>query len=285
MGFLKNLLFEDETEVKNKKKAKKNKPKVKWSKKNIIITVLLSLGIFFIGIATIFALYIIFTAPDFDRDLLYNKEMTIINDKNGEEFARVGAQNRELVYYDELPEVLIDAIVATEDARFFQHNGLDIARFAKATIGQLLGRKGAGGASTLTMQVTKNTYTSTDAEGLSGIIRKFTDIYFSIFKIEKVYTKQEIIEFYVNAPWLGEDSWGVEAASQAYFGKSVKDLSLSEAALIAGIFNAPSAFDPYVYPENATQRRSVVLSSMVKQGYITEEQKKLAEEMPDKNIQ
>ena len=122
MGFLKNLLFEDETEVKNKKKAKKNKPKVKWSKKNIIITVLLSLGIFFIGIATIFALYIIFTAPDFDRDLLYNKEMTIINDKNGEEFARVGAQNRELVYYDELPEVLIDAIVATEDARFFQQN-------------------------------------------------------------------------------------------------------------------------------------------------------------------
>ena len=175
--------------------------------------------------------------------------------------------------------MLLDAIIATEDSRYFQHNGFDLPRFMKASAGQLLGNSDAGGASTLTMQVVKNNFTSTESSGFAGIVRKFTDIYMSIFKVEKNYTKEEIIEFYVNAPYLGSGSYGVEQASQTFFGKSVKDLSLVEAATIAGLFQAPGAYDPYVYPEKAQERRDQVLSLMERHGYITSEEKEIAEEI------
>ena len=122
------------------------------------------------------------------------------------------------------------------------------------------------------MQVVKNTFTSTEASGWDGIIRKFTDIYMSIFLVEKNYTKEEIIEFYVNDPYLGASSYGVEQASKSYFGKSVRDLTLTEAALLAGVFNAPGSYDPYVNPDLATQRRNTVLNLMVRHGYISEEE-------------
>lgn len=272
--------------VKSEKKAKplksgkeiNNKSKLrKYRIKNFILISLMILGI--TGISTIIAffLYIIFTTPQFDEKKLYNKESTVLLDINGNEYARLGAENRELVTYEELPQVLVDAIVATEDSRFFQHNGLDIARFAKATLGQLTGQAGAGGASTLTMQLAKQSFNGNEASGMAGIIRKFRDIYLSVFKIEKKYTKEEIIEFYVNTPCLGYNTYGVEQASQTYFGKSVRDLTLAEASLLAGIFNAPTAYNPFNSIEYATKRRSTVLNLMVNHGYITEEQKEEAE--------
>ena len=232
------------------------------------------------SIIIVFCGYIVITAPEFDTDKLYNKEASIFYYKDGDqwkEFARVGAEQRELKSYDELPEVLIDALVATEDARFFQHNGFDIIRFVKASFGQVTGEAGAGGASTLTMQVAKNTFSRDEqgrieSSGWKGIVRKFQDIYMSIFLIEKNYTKEEIIEFYVNAQFLGQNTYGVEQASQKYFGKSVKDLTLTEAALIVGIFNSPSTYNPYYSVELAQQRRDTVLNLMVKHGYITEDQ-------------
>jgi penicillin-binding protein 1A len=252
------------------KTSSKNFAKKKTGHK--VLIVVLFIAIIIVALTLIFGLYIMITAPDFDTDLLYNKESTVLLSNDGSEYARLGEENRELVSYDELPQVLVDAIVATEDSRYFQHNGFDIARFIKASFGQLAGNSGAGGASTLTMQVVKNTYTSTNNKGFKGVIRKFTDIYMSIFKVEKKYTKEEIIEFYVNAPWLGSGTYGVEQASLTYFGKSVKDLSLPEAALIAGIFNAPQTYNPFHSVENATSRRNVVLDLMYKHGYITKEQ-------------
>lgn len=263
-----------ETKVKKEVKKKDTKPKVKKEKKprkkigHKFLIILLTLGILGLGAALTFMLYIIITAPDFDSDQLYKNDSTTLLDINGNEYARLGVQNRDNVKYDELPQVLVDAIVATEDSRFFQHNGFDIGRFIKASIGQLGGNSGAGGASTLTMQIVKNTYTSTE----TSIIRKFTDIYMAIFKIEKKYTKEEIIEFYVNQPWLGSGAYGVEQASLTYFGKSVKDLSLPEAALIAGIFNAPGIQSPFVSLENAEARRNTVLDLMYRHNYITKEQ-------------
>ena len=264
------------------KRPNNNKPivieKTKRKKGNTgkIINAVLSFFMFFgiIGmiLVMVFCGYIVMSAPAFNTDLLYSSEASIFYDKDGNEFARVGAEQRELVYYDDLPEVLVDAIVATEDSRYFQHNGFDVVRFAKAAFGQVVGQSGAGGASTLTMQVVKNTFTSTNAVGFQGIVRKFTDIYMSIFLVEKNYTKEEIIEFYVNDPYLGAGSWGVEQASKAYFGKSVRDLTLAEAALIAGVFNAPDAYDPYKNIEYATQRRDTVLNLMVRHGYITKEE-------------
>src|SRR5574344_235864 len=264
--------------VKNKlvsiqKTVKEKIPKTKKITGHKALIFLLGIAIVIVSIVLVFGLYIIISAPEFDTELLYNKEATTLIDKNGNEYARLGSQNREIVSYDDLPQVLIDAIVATEDSRFFQHDGFDIARFMKASIGQLSGNSGAGGASTITMQLSKNTYTDAkQTHGISGIIRKFTDIYMSIFKVEKKYTKEEIIEFYVNAPWLGNGTYGVEQASKLYFGKSVKDLSLPEAAFIAGIFNAPQTYTPFNSVEKATSRRNVVLDLMVKHGYITEEQ-------------
>ena len=257
----------EENPQKEKKKRKRRKTGHK------ILIVLLVLAIAVVSCVLAGAIYIIASAPDFDTDKLFDKESTVLVYNNDVEFARLGNENRDLVTYDELPQVLVDAIVATEDSRFFQHDGFDIARFLMATFGQITGVSGAGGASTLTMQVVKNTYTSKESSGIDGIIRKFTDIYMSIFKVEKQYTKEEIIEFYVNAPWLGNGTYGVEQASQTYFGKSVRDLSLPEAALIAGIFNAPAVQNPFYSTENATARRNRVLDLMELHGYITAEQK------------
>ncbi|MBQ6687522.1 MAG: transglycosylase domain-containing protein [Bacilli bacterium] len=252
--------------------------------KNLILILIAIGGIGIASLILVFALYIIIASPDFDRELLYSKEATVVYNIEGEEIARIGSENRALVTYDELPQVLIDALIATEDSRFFQHNGLDAARFLKASFGQFLGQDGAGGASTLSMQVIKNTYTDNTASGIKGIIRKFTDIYMSIFKLESNYTKEEIIEFYVNSQWLGNDGnlnytgiHGVEQASQYYFGKSVADLNLSEASLLVGMFQNPAVYNPYTNPKNATKRRSTVLSLMVKHGYITKDEKDAAE--------
>lgn len=262
-------------EPKTKTKKKKKKKKI-WK---YLLMLCFLLGIVLIIGAGLFIGMIVKEAPDFDPDKLSKQEATIIYDKAGDIIAKIGAQKREKITYDEMPEVLVDAIVATEDSRFFQHNGFDLPRFLKASAGQLLGNSDAGGASTLTMQVVKNNYTSTVSSGFEGIKRKFTDIYMSIFKIEKTYTKQEILEFYVNDNYLGGGAWGVEQACLNYFGKHTKDINLAEAAMIAGLFNAPVAYDPYINPELTEQRRQTVLSLMKRHGYITEEERKAAAEI------
>ena len=164
----------------------------KWSFKTIVLSIILLIAISIVTLGLIFALFIIISSPDFDQDLLYSKEATVLYYKDGTEMTRFGSENRILVTYEELPQVLVDAIVATEDSRFFQHTGMDVARFMKASVGQLMGNSSAGGASTLTMQVIKNTYTSSEAHGIKGLVRKFTDIYMSIFKLESNYTKEEV---------------------------------------------------------------------------------------------
>jgi penicillin-binding protein 1A len=130
------------------------------------------------------------------------------------------------------------------------------------------------------MQIAKNAYTSTEDRGFEGIVRKFTDIYLAIFKIEKKYTKQEILEFYVNSYYLGGSAYGVEQASKNYFGKSVSELNLAEASFIAGLFQSPTYYNPYNYPERAEKRRKTVLYLMERHGYITSEERKIAQAKP-----
>ena len=275
------------SKVKNKQTSKpekktSDKVKKKTKKKRKIFKIL---GIIFIimviaVIAAVIAFFsiIVKEAPEFKPENLYKKESTILYYPNGEILAKLGAQKRENITYDELPEVLIDAIVATEDSRFFQHNGFDLPRFLKASFGQALG-KNSGGASTLTMQVVKNNYTSKVSHGWEGIKRKFTDIYMAIFKVEKKYSKEEIIEFYVNSNFLGANAYGVEEACLTYFGKSAKDINLSEAALIAGLFQSPTSYNPFKNPEAAEKRRQVVLKLMERHGYIDSEERKIASSM------
>ena len=244
-----------------------------------LFTIIIIFGILGIMATGAFFTYVAISAPKFDAKKLSVDESTIVYDKSNKIIATLGANKREKLDYNELSQVLIDAVIATEDSRFFQHNGLDAPRFAKAAIGQVLGRD-AGGGSTLTMQVSKNNFTSFEAGGIEGIIRKFTDIYLSIFKLERYYTKEEIIEFYVNKPFLGSQSYGVEQAAKTYFGKDAKDLNLSEAAIIAGLFQSPSGYDPNLHPKAAENRRKTVLSLMKRHGYITAEEETLANAIP-----
>ena len=271
---------------KDKKKNLSKTQKKKRAKKRWKIFLLIVLTFFILGIIAVIAFfsYIVANAPEFNEELLYVTEPTVILDKDNNEIAKLGIEKRVILEYDEIPEVLIDAIVATEDSRFFEHNGVDWARFLKASFYQLLGKSDAGGASTLTMQVSKNTHTSREASGIEGIIRKFTDVYISIFKIEENYTKEQIMKFYVNSEWLGKNAYGVEQVSLNYFGKSAKDLNLAEAAMIAGLFQAPGRYDPYKYPEATETRRQTVLKLMLRHGYITKDEYDIAKKMTVEKI-
>lgn len=256
----------------NSKKRKKGTKRKWWKRLLSFFITCCALGVFAVFA---FCIYIVSSCGEFDPNALANQDQTVIYDNSNNVIAKLGMQKRESVSYDKLPQVLIDAIVATEDSRFFQHNGVDGARFLKASIGQLLGNSDAGGASTLTMQVVKNNLTSTE----QTITRKFKDVYLAVFFMEKKYTKEEIIEFYVNDSLLGGNVYGVEEASKYYFGKSVSELSLPEAAIIAGLFQSPNGYNPYKYPDKAKTRMNTVLKLMVRHGYITEEEAEIAKQV------
>ena len=204
----------DEGIVKRKVRNEENdRPKKKfrfwyWF---LVVIMFFAILVFVAGVG--FCYYIVKSAPEFDAQRMFEKEATRVLDSKGNLIASLGAEQRQKVSYDGLPQVLVDAIIATEDSRFFQHNGFDAPRFLKASISQVLGR-GGGGASTLTMQLSKLSFTTFDAEGITGIIRKFTDIYMSVFKIERNFTKFEILEYYVNTPCLGGNIYGVQQASK-----------------------------------------------------------------------
>lgn len=283
----------NESKRKNKKKIKVNikptrsrdnreKKKSIGDKKGIgkkALTIILGLAIFGVFAAMAFMIYIVISTGNFDPEALKNQDQTVVYDKDGNIFATLGAEKRESVEYDELPQVLIDALIATEDSRFYEHNGVDMARFLKATALNLMGKDDAGGASTLTMQTVKNNLTKKDSKEnnkIKKIIRKFQDVYLSVFFMEKKYSKNEILEMYVNDSCLGGRIYGVGEASKYYFGKTVSELSLPEASLLAGMYQAPNKYDPYKHPEAAEKRRNTVLTLMVRHGYITEEEKNMA---------
>ena len=259
-----------------KEKPVEKTPKVKTGKKKIriwywIMVAIVSLAILCILAGIGFCYYIVKSAPEYDINQMFEKEASRVFSSEGDLIATLGTEQRQKVSYYELPQVLIDAIIATEDSRFFQHNGFDAPRFLKASFSQVLGR-GGGGASTLTMQLSKLAFTDFVSEGFDGIVRKFTDIYMAVFKMEKNLTKEEIIEYYVNTPCMGGNIYGVQQASQYYFGKDVKDLNLVEAAQIAGMFQSPNGYNPYVNPNDANDRKNTVLYLMKRHGYISEEQ-------------
>lgn len=270
-----NIKNNKETRNKKNNKGKKTKSNRKLWKK--IVTIILILCIICILVFAAFFAIIALTAPKFDPEAFNTQEQTVIYDINGDVLATLGTEKRENVSYDDLPQVLIDAIIATEDSRFFEHNGVDLPRFIKATILQLFGQNEAGGASTLTMQIVKNNLTKKnkiETNPIKKIIRKFQDVYLAVFKVEKKYSKESIMEFYVNDSFLGRS--GVEETSKYFFNKSASDLTLPEAALIAGLFQSPGLDNPYKNIDNAEERRDTVLYLMTRHGYITKEEAEFA---------
>ena len=187
----------------------------------------------------------------------------------GEEIKQYATEQRVVIGYDEIPEVLRHALISSEDAGFFNHFGFDMRRLAVTAVQNVL-RWRRRGASTLTMQLAR--HVSLDGAAPLGIekywSRKINEAVLTI-QIEKRYTKREILTLYCNQMYLGSGAYGVEAASRLYFGKPALDLELAEAALIAGIFQTPSRQSPLLNPDLARGRRDYVLGEMADNGYIT----------------
>ncbi len=204
--------------------------------------------------------------------------ITRVYGRTGETIGEFATQRRVIIDYDDIPEVLRQAIIAAEDGSFFEHNGFSIPAILRTIVRDVAAGELAAGASTLTMQLARNIELGGERLGLEKTWqRKLREMYYT-FHLEKRYTKREIFTLYCNEMWLGTSSYaanGVEAASRLYFGKSVKDLNLSEAALIAGIHQNPSRQSPLVNMELANRRRNYALGRMVDEGYITADTAKL----------
>ncbi|MDQ1403249.1 MAG: penicillin-binding protein [Actinomycetota bacterium] len=168
----------------------------------------------------------------------------------------------------DVPPVVIDAVLATEDRHFFQHGGIDPVGIVRATVNDLRSKGSLQGGSTITQQYVKNTYVGRERT----VWRKLKEAALSV-KIERKYTKRQILERYLNAIYLGRGAYGVQAASRAYFGKDVKDLGLREGAYIAGLIRAPQLADAYLSPQTAADRRARTLESMIRAGMITPAQR------------
>ncbi len=187
-----------------------------------------------------------------------------------------GEQNRELITYDDLPEHLIQAVIAVEDKRFYEHSGVDWWRTAGAFVNMFLSMKDTFGGSTLTQQLIKN---MTENDEVT-VQRKILEI-FSALEFERNYSKEEIIEMYLNYIYMGEGCYGVGTASQVYFGKHVSELTLAESASLMGITNNPSMYNPYLSDytrEMNKKRQEIILDLMAdeEQGFITEYQANVA---------
>ena len=183
-----------------------------------------------------------------------------------------GEERRKLTPINEIPQIMKDAVLAIEDARFFSHGGVDYLGVMRAAFANL-GRAKSQGASTITMQVARNVYLSTE----KSYTRKIYEILLT-FKLEHSLTKDQILEIYMNQIFLGNRSYGFAAASEAYFGKPLKDISIAEAAMLAGLPKAPSAYNPIVNPTRARTRQLYIIERMEQNGFITADQAKTAKE-------
>ena len=215
--------------------------------------------------------------PDYtDPDQYMVSEPTTVLDANGTEIATLYVQNRESVTIDQVSQYVLDGTVATEDERFYEHNGVDLIGIARAVMVQLTG--GSEGASTITQQLVRNTILS-EEQFDNTIERKVREAFIAV-KMEEVYSKEEILMMYLNTIYYGHGAYGIETAAQTYLSKSAKDLTLAEAALLVGLPNAPSRYDPTVNPDYAIQRRNTVLNRMCSNGKITEEERDAAQAEP-----
>ena len=183
-----------------------------------------------------------------------------------------GEERRRLMPIDEIPQPMKDAVLAIEDARFFSHGGVDYLGVLRAALANL-GRAKSQGASTITMQVARNVYLTAE----KSYTRKIYEILLT-FKLEHSLTKNQILEIYMNQIFLGNRSYGFAAASETYFGKSLKDVSIAEAAMLAGLPKAPSTYNPIVNPSRARTRQLYIIERMEQNGFITAQQAKAASE-------
>ncbi|MCD7809708.1 MAG: transglycosylase domain-containing protein [Erysipelotrichaceae bacterium] len=218
----------------------------------------------------------------FSKDKLLNSESSVQVDQDGNEYYYYGSEGvKKNVEYDDIPQVMIDAVLAAEDSRYFEHNGFDVPRIIKALMGNIVAGGITAGGSTITQQTIKKSYYP-DAE--QTITRKIGEVILSIEATSQT-TKEEILELYLNKVYFGSgiNAIGIYAACQYYFGKAVENLTLPEAALLAGAINNPNKYDPFNNLEAAQTRRDTVLDLMEYHGYISEQECEDAKSIPVEN--
>lgn len=214
-------------------------------------------------------LYFVSKAPALSESKLVATTSSKIYDNKNELIADLGSERRVNAQANEIPTDLVKAIVSIEDHRFFDHRGVDTIRITGAALRNLQGKGGLQGASTLTQQLIKLTYFSTSTADQT-LSRKAQEAWLAV-QLEQKATKQEILTYYINKVYMSNGNYGMQTAAQNYYGKDLKDLSLPQLALLAGMPQAPNQYDPYSHPEAALERRNLVLSEMKGQKYISAE--------------
>ncbi|WP_062105351.1 transglycosylase domain-containing protein [Bacillus niameyensis] len=247
-----------------------NKIRIKWKKAHMNQILLLMGALLVLGVLVYFA----WLASSANVETLKQglAQSTTIYDKDGDEASKVSANRAEGVTIDKVPEQLQNAIIAIEDHRFREHKGFDVKGIGRAFFSNLKAGRITAGGSTITQQLTKVALLSPERT----YKRKLEEVFLAV-ELEKTFTKDEILEMYMNQVYFGSGAWGVQNASRKYFGKDVENINLSEAAMLAGIINRPSALDPYKNMEGAIDRRNTVLGQMEKFGMITKEQREEAQ--------
>ena len=235
---------------------------------------LLMIG-FVIG-CLVFTYYAVKAPKLSEKDLIATTSSKIF-DSNNNLIADLGAEKRVNAETSEIPTDLVNAIVAIEDHRFFNHRGVDFIRIAGALISNIRGG-GRQGGSTLTQQLIKLSYFSTSSSDAT-LSRKIQEAWLAA-QLERKATKQQILTYYVNKVYMSNSNYGMQTAARSYYGKDLKDLSLHQTALLAGMPQAPNQYDPYTHPEAATNRRNLVLREMHDLKYITDEQYEQAKNTP-----
>jgi penicillin-binding protein 1A len=266
-------------ETKTKKSFMK---RIKWKR---VILIMLTLIIVTAGSTGVYFAWNIYQeTADFDANMLLSGEPSKMYDANGDLIYTFGSDEngkRINVTYEDLPQVLVDAVVSAEDSRYFEHDGFDLPRIVKAFVSNLAAGQITGGGSTITQQVIKKSYFPAEEQTYT---RKFSEIFLAM-EATKELSKEDILTNYLNKIYFGRSlsSIGVGAASQYYFAKDVSQLTLPEAALLAGTLNSPSSYDPYYNLELATSRRNLILDLMVDHGYISQEECDDAKSIPVEN--
>jgi penicillin-binding protein 1A len=245
-----------------KKKTQKKSNDLLWLALRVFMMICAVAFLFVAG----YVGYCFVTLPDVDTAVSRTRQpsTTVIAD-NGNEIYTFGNSFAEVVYLDTLPYYVPAAVIDVEDRRFYSHFGFDVFGFARASVTNLIKHRYAQGASTITQQVAKNLFLTPQ----KNIKRKVQELLLA-FWLESKFTKEQILTLYLNRVYLGAGTYGIEAAANRYFGKTSSDLSLKEAAILAGMLKAPSRYNPIYYPQKALDRSKVVLNLMLEHGTITQ---------------
>lgn len=240
------------------------------------VILIVSLGLVALGVVALTIILLYPNLPSVEVLTDYRPKIPLrIYTAEGDLIGEFGEEKRAVVKIADVPDVMKQAILAAEDERFYEHGGVDYLGVARAALANLSAGGAKEGASTITMQVARNFFLSNE----KTFTRKLSEVLLA-FKIERSLSKDQILEIYINQIFLGQRAYGFASAAQVYYGKDLKDVKASEAAMLAGLPKAPSRYNPIVNPKRAVQRQQYILRRMRDVGYLTEEKYKLAAAEP-----